>query len=467
MSTLSESCGEDRALDSRGERGAAEFKSSGALPWLLILFVGSGCAALIYEVVWLQLLQLVIGLTTASLGILLGTYMGGMCAGSLLLPRLVSSRRHPLRVYALLELGIGACGLAVLFGLPMLADFYTARGGNGLEAAMLRGLVAAICLLPPTLLMGATLPAISRGVESTPRGVSWLGFFYAGNIAGATLGCLLAGFYLLRVYNMATATYVAASINLAVALLALGLSGFTAHKAPAEPRGPARPLRAPGAWAVYVAIGLSGVSALGAEVVWTRVVSLLLGATVYTFSIILAVFLFGLGIGSSAGSIWARTVARPRLALGICQMLLVFAAGWTIAMITRSLPYWPVNPSLSGPWYTFQLDLVRCLWAILPPTILWGASFPLALAALTVKESDPGRLVGSTYAANTVGAILVRWFSAWSSFRRLARSGRIGFSWRCRRWGRCCCLCRMPWRRQPPTMSTWCPPATRGPRAAG
>ena len=311
MSTLSESCGEDRALDSRGERGAAEFKSSGALPWLLILFVGSGCAALIYEVVWLQLLQLVIGLTTASLGILLGTYMGGMCAGSLLLPRLVSSRRHPLRVYALLELGIGACGLAVLFGLPMLADFYTARGGNGLEAAMLRGLVAAICLLPPTLLMGATLPAISRGVESTPRGVSWLGFFYAGNIAGATLGCLLAGFYLLRVYNMATATYVAASINLAVALLALGLSGFTAHKAPAEPRGPARPLRAPGAWAVYVAIGLSGVSALGAEVVWTRVVSLLLGATVYTFSIILAVFLFGLGIGSSAGSIWRERWRGP------------------------------------------------------------------------------------------------------------------------------------------------------------
>ena len=88
------------------------------LPVLLVLFVGSGCAALIYEVVWLQLLQLVIGSTAVSLGVLLGTFMGGMCLGSLLLPRLVSGRRHPLRVYALLELGIGAIGLVVLFGMP-------------------------------------------------------------------------------------------------------------------------------------------------------------------------------------------------------------------------------------------------------------------------------------------------------------------------------------------------------------
>jgi predicted membrane-bound spermidine synthase len=90
------------------------------LPLLLVLFVGSGCAALIYEVVWLQLLQLVIGLTTASLGVLLGTFMGGMCLGSWLLARVVSARRHPLRVYAALELGIGVIGLLVPVLLPRL-----------------------------------------------------------------------------------------------------------------------------------------------------------------------------------------------------------------------------------------------------------------------------------------------------------------------------------------------------------
>src|SRR5438309_5852694 len=88
------------------------------LPVLLLLFVGSGCAALIYEIVWLQLLQLVIGSTTVSLGVLLGTFMGGMCLGSLLLPRLISKQWHPLRVYALLEFGIGVIGIGVLFGMP-------------------------------------------------------------------------------------------------------------------------------------------------------------------------------------------------------------------------------------------------------------------------------------------------------------------------------------------------------------
>ena len=183
------------------------------LPWLLLLFVGSGCAALIYEIVWLQLLQLVIGSSGISLGVLLGTFMGGMCLGSILLPRLISDKIHPLRVYAFLELGIGIIGVLVLFGMPLIADLYTSYLGHGV---VMRGLVAAVCLLPPTLLMGATLPAIARWVETTPEGVSWMGFFYGGNIAGAVFGCLLAGFFLLRVYDMPTATFAAVAINIAV-----------------------------------------------------------------------------------------------------------------------------------------------------------------------------------------------------------------------------------------------------------
>src|SRR6266536_2211919 len=177
------------------------------LPVLLVLFVGSGCAAMIYEVIWLQLLQLVIGSTAVSLGVLLGTFMGGMCAGSLLLPRVVSVRRHPLRVYALLEIGIGAIGLVVLLGMPTVERVCALYGGHGLPGILLRGVVAEACLLPPTLLMGASLPAIARWVETGPEGVSWLGFFYGGNIAGAVFGCLLAGFYLLRAHGMSFATY--------------------------------------------------------------------------------------------------------------------------------------------------------------------------------------------------------------------------------------------------------------------
>jgi spermidine synthase len=375
------------------------------LPALLLLFVGSGCAALIYEIVWFQLLQLVIGSSAVSMGVLLGTFMGGMCLGSLFFARIISPSPHPLRVYAYLELGIAVCGVVLLFAMPLLGGIYFHWGGGGVTGVLLRGIAASICLLPPTLAMGATLPAMSRWVESTPEGVSWLGFFYGGNIAGGVLGCLLAGFYLLRVHDTAFATFVAVGLNVFVAVVALMIARTTPHTEFVAP--PASLERASGAWAVYVSIGLSGMTALGAEVIWTRLLSLLLGGTVYTFSLILAVFLTGLGIGSSVGSAIAGRIARPRLALGWCQMLICVALTWTAYMLTQSLPYWPINPSISSdPWYNFQLDLVRCLWAVLPGAILWGASFPLALASVATGGKDPARLVGGVYAANTLGAIV-------------------------------------------------------------
>src|ERR687888_2205834 len=166
------------------------------LPGLLLLFVGSGCAALIYEVVWFQLLQLVIGSSAVSMGVLLGTFMGGMCLGSLLLPRVAAARsQHPLRMYAVLEIGIGIIGVLVLWGMPLLNSAYTSLGATGIAGILLRGLAAGICLLPPTLLMGATLPAISRWVESTPEGVSWLGYFYGGQIGGGGARRPAPGFF--------------------------------------------------------------------------------------------------------------------------------------------------------------------------------------------------------------------------------------------------------------------------------
>src|ERR1700761_6769597 len=155
------------------------FDASRVLPWLLVLFACSGCSALIYEIVWYQLLQLVIGSTAVSLGVLLATFMGGLCLGSLWLPRLARTRdMHPLRVYALVELGIGACGLLALFLIPLLDSVYVAAVGHGMPAILFRALICAICLLPPTMLMGASLPAAARWLESSPEGVAWMGFLY-------------------------------------------------------------------------------------------------------------------------------------------------------------------------------------------------------------------------------------------------------------------------------------------------
>src|ERR1051325_4219251 len=331
--------------------------------WLLLLFAGSGCAALVYEVIWFQLLELVLGATALSIGLLLATFMGGMCLGSFLLARVVPPTRHPLRLYAQLEVGIAIFAIVILLAVPTL------RGPS------------VVLLLPPTVLMGATLPAIARWIESSPEGVSWLGFLYGGNIGGAVFGSLLAGFYLLRLYDMAHATYVAAAINVAVAGLAWVLATRVPHAVKdaraADGRGAkARPAgervtcsanlyrsRVP----IYAAIALSGLAPPGAEVVWTRILSLLFGGTVYTFSLIAAAFLFGLGIGSAVGAWLARDSARPGAMLAACPVGVAVSVAWGAALITRAHPYWPLDPALAaGPWVNFQIDLLRACIAVVP-----------------------------------------------------------------------------------------------------
>jgi len=391
----------------------ADEPSSRFLPLMLVLFVGSGCAALIYEIVWFQVLQLVIGSSAVSLAVLLGTFMGGMCAGSLLLTKVVSPAGHPLDVVARLEGLIGVCGAVLIVLMPLVSRIYTAVDGGGQASIVLRAIVCALLLLPPTVLMGATLPAMSRYVQATPRGVSWLGFFYGGNIVGAVVGCVTAGFYLLPRFDLSTAALVAVALNLVVAALGFALSKRAPYAATENSNDitSARwvSLKHPG---VYAAIALSGLTALGAEVVWTRLLSLMFGATTYAFSIILGVFLAGLGIGSVAGSWLARDAKQPRVMLAWVQFLLAFATAWGAFMIARELPWWPLDERLSSsPWLVFQVDLARTLFAVLPGAMLWGASFPLALAAASEganadSNPDAGRTVGRVYAANTLGAIV-------------------------------------------------------------
>lgn len=366
------------------------------LSLLLVLFAASGAAALIYEVVWLQLLQLVVGSTAVSLAVLLATYMGGMCIGSLLFARAVPARLAALRIYALLECATGLFALAAFFGLPLIEKLYVAGAAHGLPGMLMRGLACALCLLVPTVLMGATLPAIARQVAA-----SLWGYFYTANVAGGVVGCLGTGFYLLRVYDMQTATYVAVALNLAI-----GAAAWIA-----APRNAAEPEKTAASAGqahlrVYLSIGISGLCALGAEVVWTRVLSLMLGPTVYTFSIILGVFLAALGVGSACGSKIAHDRARARTALGICQIALCVSIAAAAFALANFLPYWQGNVnSTAGPWRDFIGDIARAAIAVAPSALLWGASFPLALGAASGRDGDPARTVGGIYGANTIGAI--------------------------------------------------------------
>lgn len=391
-------------VTSEGSPGALS-RSSNLLLCLLLMFACSGCAALIYEIIWFQMLQLVIGSTAVSLAVLLATFMGGLCLGSILLPRYIGPRINPLCALALFELSIGLLGIVFLFALPWLARQYAAIAPSGPSGIFLRGLLCSLCLLLPTVLMGGTLPTVARISEATPNGASQLGLIYAANTLGAVCGALLTGFYVLRVADVFTATFIAAAINAGVACIALSLRVPDSTPRPSsagQHQNHAKPYLS-----IYLAIALSGLCALSAEVIWTRLLSLMLGGTTYTFSIILAVFLLGLGIGSGFGAFLARRIRRPAFALGICQLLLAVAMAWTAFMLAKSLPFWPINPTLAtSVWFVFQLDFLRCLWAILPAACLWGASFPLALAATTAPPHEPSRLVGRLYASNTVGAII-------------------------------------------------------------
>jgi spermidine synthase len=375
----------------------------GVLLVLLGLFAASGAAALIYEVVWFHLLRFAIGSSTLSLGILLSSFMGGLCIGSLWYHRAVAVRHHPLRVYALLEVGIGLCGVVIPLILPLVTHVYLASAGSSARDIALRGLVCAVLLLPPTILMGATLPAMSRWMKLTATGYSRLGFFYSANILGAVIGTAVAGFYLLRTFDVYVATAAAVILNLVIATAGYALARRNPHT-------PVESLKETGeGWTVsslHVVIALSGLTALGAQVVWTRMLSLLLGGTVYVFAVILAVFLIGLAAGSTVGSSRCRTARNPARLLMLCQSMLIVAIPYAAYAITSILPEVRVlNPT--NDWLSRSVnDVLRVAVAIVPATFCWGASFPLAVAAAGHRERDPGKLVGQLYAANTIGAIL-------------------------------------------------------------
>jgi spermidine synthase len=372
---------------------------------VLALFSASGCAALIYQIIWLEQLSLALGSSAMSLGVLLATFMGGLGLGSLLASRGRTSV-SPLRRYALLELLIGVLGAAALVLIPLLGGAYTALSGGGAVTLPLRLAVAALALLPATMLMGATLPVVAAWLRSDARAAAWLGWCYAANTAGGVLGCLLAGFYLLRIHDVYVATVVAVGLNVFIAALAFAVSRRHEAQQPAIDEAVETGQPASAQSALYVATALSGMTALSAEVLWTRHLSLLLGGTVYTFALILAVLLLGLGIGSGAGAAAGKRV-DPRIALASCQALLAAVMALAAYSMARQLPFWPIDVELpTTPAVALQLDVLRVAYIVLPAALLWGASFPLALAAAVRSGEQPRRAVGRLYAANTGGAIV-------------------------------------------------------------
>lgn len=386
---------------------------------LAVLFFLSGCAALTYEVVWFQLLRLTVGASSISLAMILAAFMGGLGLGALIAPRLVA-RWRALRVYIVLELGIAFCGLAMPWVVPWMSQLYAAVGGQGdgfdLTA---RSVICAIALLPPTVLMGATLPVVAHWLGSNRRAMAATSWLYAINTFGAFAGTMLAGLVWLRYFSTWTVSFIAVGLNLAVALMAWWIARRDdLATASAKPLHEAEPdlsvvtethesdatLRR----RALLVIGLSGLTALGAQVLWTRSLGLLLAVTVYTFAIILACFLAGLALGSSGGAATVRRTRRPGVWLGVTQVVLVLAIAWgfwAIDHLVSDMRYLGQWRAKGIGWRMFS-DFVRVAVAIFPATLLWGASFPFALALGGRATGTGDRWVARVYVANTIGAII-------------------------------------------------------------
>ena len=378
-------------------------------------FFLSGATGLVYEVLWIRMLGLVFGHTVFAVTTVLTAFMAGLGLGSWVFGRLADRQARPLRLYGLLEMGIGIFCLAVPVLLPFVETLYRALARtfalSFLTFSVAQFALVLALLLPPTTLMGATLPILSRLFVTDARTLGRrVGFLYALNTLGAVVGTALAGYVLLPALGMRATLTLAAAVNLVVGatiVLLDGLQSFLPSEAPAPAAAPADE-PAPNASAVLVAIGLgvAGAASMIYEVAWTRALSLVIGSSTYAFTAMLLAFLLGLALGSAIFSRLLGARAVGPAAFGLLQ-LGAGAAALVILPVFGRLPDLVVRAlavSLA-PGFVVLVQVVIAVAAMLAPTLLIGAGFPCAVQAAARGTGRVGLDVGRLYAGNTLGAI--------------------------------------------------------------
>jgi len=377
-----------------------------------LLLFGSGLCALVYQVAWLREFRLVFGASTAASAAVLAIFIGGLGAGGLLLGRRADQHPRPLLFYAQLET-IVALSAAVTPGLLWLVrQAYIGAGGTvtlGLAGgSVVRLVLAALVLAVPTLAMGGTLPAAARTVEADDAGRRSVALLYGVNTLGAVTGSLLATFFMLETFGTRTTLWLACLANLLVAMIARDLARRVAPQeiTTLQAEEPAERAAPPGF--VLAAAAVSGFTFFLMELVWYRMLGPLLGGSVFTFGLILAVALLGIGIGGAAYSVLGR--GRPATLEGFAFTCLVeaaciaapYALGDRIAIVALVLR--PLG-SMALFWGHVLGWTLICVLVVLPAALVAGFQFPLLIALLGRGRRELGRHIGLTYAWNTFGAI--------------------------------------------------------------
>ncbi|MBU2490361.1 MAG: fused MFS/spermidine synthase [Proteobacteria bacterium] len=386
------------------------------------LLFSSGACALIYQVAWLRELRLVFGASTAASAAVLAIFMGGLGLGGLFLGRRADRHGKPLLLYANLEVGVSILAAFTPLFLWGVRLAYIGLGGQASlghgGATLVRLLLSALVLAVPTILMGGTLPAAGRAVETpTDPGRRRIAVLYGVNTLGAVLGALAATFFMLEILGTRRTIWFACLLNGLVALFARSLATAPAKPAPEVPEVPEKPVLPQAAaradampassLVVLVCAGVVGFAFFLMELVWYRMLSPVLGGSTYTFGLILAVALAGIGVGGALYAFRQRgttpTLAGFALTLSLEALFLAvpFALGDRLAVLAGLLAPLGVL-GLSGR--VMAWGFITCL-TVFPAALAAGYQFPLLIGLLGRGEKDAGRHTGHAYAANTLGAI--------------------------------------------------------------
>ncbi len=367
--------------------------------------------ALIYQTVWLRELRLVFGASTSATAAVLAIFMAGLGAGSAVLGKRADRQENPLAYYARLEIIIAASAALSLVLLVFVRMTYLAAGGSlhlGMSMATgIRLLLATIVLGIPTFMMGGTLPAAARAVETSEDPARRrLATIYAVNTMGAVAGTLISTFYLLETFGNRRTLLLAAGLNLLVAVIARAMSrdSRAPEMTPEAVRPPSGDEESLPPRVVLVTSGLVGAAFLLMELVWYRMLGPILGGTTFTFGLILAIALLGIGMGGFAFSLWNRASVG---ALALTTALEALAMAVPLIAGDRIAHYANLLRSLGEAGFQGHLIAwsIITLAVVFPASFIAGFQFPLLVALLGKGREDVGRDVGQAYAWNTFGAI--------------------------------------------------------------
>jgi spermidine synthase len=405
---------------------------------IYLLFFLSGAAALIYQVVWVRSLTLIFGGSHLAVTTVLSIFMAGLAIGGYVIGKYVDTTKKPLRLYGLLELGIALSAILFVGLMNIYPSIYIplaqGRDDSPLYLSIIRILFSIIALIIPTTLMGGTLPVLSRFLSHHAQSLrNHLSFLYGFNTLGAVLGATAAGFFLLRLYSISTTLSIAIATNACIGLISILLQNKATAVLPPEVSGSHEKTAVPKQESsfqkntghlipyklVLWGIGVSGFCALGYEVLWSRILTIVVGASVYGFTIMLVAFLAGIALGSEAYGLFPKIFkiadkgpGRAISWFGIVQVII----GVTALLVTLYIRDLPANIAglqnfflkISPGFFSAKLwaDFVLAFSYMFVPAFFMGLAFPLAGRVHAEHKELVGRAVGEVLAYNTVGAIL-------------------------------------------------------------